>query len=437
MATKVIMPALGMAQETGKLLAWLKQEGDPVTKGEVIMEIETDKASVEIEAAASGILAGISASVNQDIPVGDVVAWILEPGEEAPSVELIQPRENQTETKPTPQTALAGVGNNKNEHPSQIHLEISPVARNIAQEHGVDLSLIKPNGNRIQKADVMAFIEQSGGNANGAEIVLASPKARRLAGEYEVALEMIAGSGPDGAVLAADVLDFQVAPIAETFPLSNVWRIMAERMTDSWTKAPHFFLLRQVNASRFVVWLQQSRERTGKKITYTDLLVKCVAAALRQHPRLNASWQNETIQANSEINVGIAVATEEALVVPIIHQADTMGMVAIAARRKAVVQSALDGKLKLEDIQGGTFTISNLGMYNVDAFNAIVNPPQAAILAVGRIADQVVPVNSKPEVQPMMNLNLSLDHRVVDGAKGAQFLDTLATLIEDPLTILD
>ena len=207
---------------------------------------------------------------------------------------------------------------------------------------------------------------------------------------------------------------------------------------------PHFYLTREVNATRLIAWrknivgamLTAPTGTATPKITYTDLLVKIVAAALHTHPRLNALWSADKITLQSEINIGLAVAIEDGLVVPVIHHADTAGLGEIAQQRGELVTKAQTGKLRLQDISGGTFTISNLGMYNVDAFNAIINQPQVAILAVGRITERVVPVKSQPVVQPMMVLTLSCDHRAVDGARGAQFLERIATLIEEPMGLL-
>ncbi len=283
----------------------------------------------------------------------------------------------------------------------------------------------------------------------------ASPKARRLAAEQGKDLAVIMGTGPGGAVLAADVLAAivqaplttvevaGVVPAAERsaaiasgsheLALSNTWRIMAERTTQSWTTVPHYYLVREVNASRLITWREQILKRSIEKVTYTDLLVKIVAAALRMHPRVNASWSEGKIILKQEVHVGLAVAIEEGLVVPVIHLADTLSLGEIARQRTELVAKAQAGKLRPQDISDGTFTITNLGMYNVDAFNAVINQPQAAILAVGRITERVVPVNGQPAVQPMMVLTLSCDHRAVDGARGAQFLDTVATFIEEPL----
>jgi len=207
-------------------------------------------------------------------------------------------------------------------------------------------------------------------------------------------------------------------------------------MTQSWTTAPHFYLVREVNVARLVTWRERASKQTGARITYTDLLVKIVAAALVQHPRVNGSWKDGTIVSNAEVNLGLAVAVEDGLVVPVLHRADTLSLVEIAARREDLVSRAQAGKLRPADIQGGHFTLSNLGMYGVDAFNAIVNPPQAAILAVGRITERVVAVNGQPAVQPTLVLTLSCDHRALDGARAAQFLGALAELVEEPLALL-
>jgi len=208
------------------------------------------------------------------------------------------------------------------------------------------------------------------------------------------------------------------------------------RVNASWTSAPHFYLVREVNVTRLVAWLPKARKQTGAHVTYTDLLVKLVAATLAQHPRVNVSWKDGTLERHADINIGLAVALEDGLVVPVLHKADTLGLKEIATRREDLVARAQSGKLRPADIQGGVFTISNLGMYGVDAFSAIVNPPQAAILAVGRITDRVVPVNGQPAVQPTMVLTLSCDHRALDGARGAQFLGALADLVEEPLALL-
>ena len=442
MATKVIMPALGMAQETGKLLAWFKQQGETVVKGEALMEIETDKSAVEIEAAADGVLSGVMAEVGQDVPVGQVIAWILAPGEAVPDLAPAPSAGSEKEAPAAGQPAT----NMSMESPSteayRVPVEISPVARKIANEHGIDPTSIKPAGDRVQKADVLAYIHGVSSAENGAGVVLASPKARRLARERGLTLSTIPGSGPGKAVLAADVLAQVKRPRQQpsltgaASQTSKAWAVMAERLTAAWQSIPHFYVEREVDATQMKAWRQAAQEKSSARITYTDLLIKAVAMALKQHPRVNASWDEGGIQHNADIHIGLAVAIEDGLVVPVIPHTDTLAVAEIAEKRQAMVDRALKGTFKMQDLESGTFTISNLGMYGVKRFSAIVNPPQAAILAVGTISDKAVPVEGHVEIRPTMELTLSCDHRVVDGARGARFLETLADYLEEPLGML-
>ena len=467
MATNVILPALGMSQDTGKIVHWLKAEGEQVTKGEPLVEIETDKATVEIEAPTGGVLARVSAADGDDVPVGQVIAVVLTAAEAAQeqSARLPEPVTPPNASKAgqasaelsrpaVPPVSPAGSGLNgsgalaSTARPSAVATSL--LASRIAAEHHVDLSQVKAAGQRVQKADVLAYLQHQQ-PADG-HLQPASPKARRLAREQGKDLAAIAGTGPGGAVLTADVLAAQVAPSfiapapvpvvstaeASNLAVSTVWRIMAERTTQSWSEVPHFYLAREVQANRMIAWREHLMlERGAKEVTYTDLLVKIVALALRQHPRVNTTWNAGKLTLLEEVHVGLAVAVEEGLVVPVIHHADRLSLRGIARERKELVARAREGKLRPHDISGGTFTISNLGMYGVDTLNAIINQPQAAILAVGRIAERVVPMNGQPVVRPMMALTLSCDHRAVDGARGAQFLETIADFIEEPLGLLD
>jgi pyruvate dehydrogenase E2 component (dihydrolipoyllysine-residue acetyltransferase) len=464
MPIDVIMPALELAQENGKVLRWLKAPGDRVQKGDPLVEIETDKITTEIEAPESGILGEVTAREGEVVPVGQTIARILEaagavvavagrgPAVAAPAGAGSGPRTDGV--PPAPSSGAAGASSS-----AGAAIKASPLARKLAEQHGIDLAQVKASGGTIQKADVLAYVEsrKAAPAANGAAVRLtaASPKARRLAAERGLDISALVGSGPGGAVLSADVaaaprpamqvpaaavhrLEVPAVPVArpEAPGVSTIWRVMAERMTASWTTAPHFYLVREVNVSRLATWRERASKQTTARITYTDLLVKLVAAALARHPAVNASWKDGTIVRHAEINIGLAVAIDDGLIVPVIHRADTLSLADIATRREDLVARAQAGKLRPADIQGGVFTISNLGMYGVDAFNAIVNPPQAAILAVGRIADRVVAVNGQPAVQPTMVLTLSCDHRALDGARAAQFLDTLADLVEEPLAML-
>jgi pyruvate dehydrogenase E2 component (dihydrolipoamide acetyltransferase) len=384
MAFSVVMPALEMAQETGKLIAWRKQQGDPVTKGEPLLEIETDKAVVEIEAPADGILTHIKALAGDEIPVGQIIAWIVVPGE-APPVE--------TDSAAAPAARAGSQG--------------------------------------ATQADVSATPTPFAPTSS-AKI---SPKARRLAKELGVDLATVRGSGPGAEILASDVQAAAAVPAAATrksaqleIPTS-LGRIMAERTTQSWTTVPHFFVTRELDAGalhEFRERIVAEIERTHNlRVTHTDLLVALSARVLLKHPRLNASWSPEGIHLHSHVNMGVAIAVNDGVVAAVIPNAHTATLAEIAARRRDVSERARAGKLRPADLADATFTISNLGMFQVDQFSAIITPPQAAILAVGGITDRVVAVEGRPQVRPMMTVTISCDHRVADGARAALFLRDL------------
>ncbi len=389
MAISVVMPALEMAQETGKLVSWLKKEGDPVTKGEPLLEIETDKAVMEIESPGDGILTGVKIAPGAEVPVGRTIAWIVSPGESIPREE--------------------GVGE------SARKMTSAAISTNTLANQVATLELPKSESSRV------------------------SPKARRLASERGVNLAEVRGSGPSGEILASDILvaaDIKVrsgAPLTVAKPASAVSRLMAERTTESWTTVPHFFLTREVDAGSLVEARQTRNseiEKTqGLKLTHSDLLVALVARVLERHPEMNASWTADGIRKNAAINIGLAMAVDDGIVVPVIRDADKISLDEITTQRHDLTTRARSGKLRPVDLAGGTFTISNLGMFAVDSFTAIIIPPQAAILAVGAITNRVVAVDGCPLVRPMMTLTLSSDHRVVDGARSAMFMTNLADAI--------
>jgi pyruvate dehydrogenase E2 component (dihydrolipoamide acetyltransferase) len=359
------MPALGMAQETGKLVRWFKREGEAVTKGEPLMEVETDKAAVEVESPATGTLAGITATEGEEITVGFAIAMILGPGESLPvaQAKAAVPTASRVDTPPT-------------------------------------------DGG--QSSHVQAKVSGR---------ISASPKARRLAEERGVDLAKVAGTGPGGAILEEDVLQAGDHP-AEAETESALWRAMAANVTRSWKEAPHFYVIREADAGA----LADERRRSPDGVTYTDLLLRCVAAALVKHPRMNGGAQ--------EVNIGLAVAVPAGLIVPVIHDVDRLPVAQIAATRKEALDRVRSGRLRSGDVSGGTFTISNLGMYDVDLFTAILTEGQAGILAVGRIADRVVARAGAAVVRPTVLMSLSCDHRRVDGARAAEFMQTLVGLIE-------
>jgi pyruvate dehydrogenase E2 component (dihydrolipoamide acetyltransferase) len=384
MATSVVMPALEMAQETGKIVSWLKKEGDSISKGEPLLEVETDKAVVEVEATADGVLAGVKSREGDVVSVGVTIAWIVAPGEKPPAD---APTAAPSGRKMTEQPQAAAPASTAG------HPESAPAA---------------------------------GGGAPGI-----SPKARRLAKERGVDITRIRGTGPDGTISSDDVLaaaagSTSKSASAPAAALSGIARLMAERTTQSWTQVPHFFLVREIDAGM----LQQTRQKMG--VSVTDLLVALTARVLKKHPKMNASWAGGGIQSNPNVNISVAMAVTDGVVGAVIPNADSTAIADIARQRKELTERARGGKLKPADVANGTFTITNLGMYNIDAFSAIIAPPQAAILAVGRIADRVVAVDGQPAVRPMMTLTLSSDHRVVDGAQAAMFLNDLADAIHKP-----
>jgi pyruvate dehydrogenase E2 component (dihydrolipoamide acetyltransferase) len=403
------MPALEMAQETGKLLAWRKKEGEAVKKGEPLLEIETDKAVVEIEAPGDGILAGITAHEGAVIPVGETIAWLVAAGEKAPALKAIAA-------------------------PSARATSVAPVA------------------DRAAPAAARGTAEATASTQTSSQI---SPKARRLAKELGIDTSGLRGTGPDGTITAEDVhaaanarksgpSSSTAAPASSAVSassqpgeaLSQIARLMAERMTQSWTTVPHFFLTRDVDCTELMAAhkrLGPSIEKSnGAKLTITDLLIAAVARALAKHPVMNASWTGTGIRQNPEISISLAMAVKDGVVGAVIHKADSTKIGGISVQRRELAERARANRLRPADISGGTFTISNLGMYHVDAFAAIITPPQAATLAVGTIADRVVPVNGKPAIRPMMTMTLSSDHRVLDGARAAEFLTTLAEAIQRP-----
>jgi pyruvate dehydrogenase E2 component (dihydrolipoamide acetyltransferase) len=389
MAISVVMPALEMAQETGKLISWLKKEGESVAKGEPLIEIETDKAVMEIESPANGILAGIKVQAGTEVPVGQTIAWIVSPGELPPTDEVASVSGRKS-TVATPSSAPAAT-------------EHAPAAQTSSQSAKI------------------------------------SPKARRLANERGVNLADLRGSGPGGEILASDILAAaEGKPAAPSAPSTDspIARLMAERTTQSWTTVPHFFVARDVDASA----LNEARKKFGPeiekshgaKLTHSDLLVAVVSRVLKKHPRVTSSWEGAGVKTNPDINIGLAMAVDDGVVAPVIAKANETSLADIATQRRDLTDRARSGKLRPTDLAGGTFTISNLGMFAVDAFTAIIIPPQAAILAVGAITEKVVAVNGAPAVRPMLTLTLSSDHRVIDGARAAEFMRDLADAIAKP-----
>jgi pyruvate dehydrogenase E2 component (dihydrolipoamide acetyltransferase) len=391
--------------ESGTIVKWLKNEGEPVQKGEPLYELDTDKVTQEVEAEASGVLLKIAVQEGE-VEVGRTIAFIGAEGEQVAASE------------PPPTSA---------EKPAEAP------AREPEREEG-----------RAAAAEAAAAqpMPSTNGRANGR--IKASPLARRIARERGIDLASLTGTGPDGRIVAQDVETAEAAPApasnkllpatgeVESRPLSNVRKTIARRLTQAWT-VPAFQLTVDVDMTRANQVVARQRElNPDVRVTVTDLLTKLSANALMRHRDMNVQYSDDALLVYPNADVGIAVAAPQGLVVPVVQGADRLTMSEIAQVRGDLVSRARDNKLRAEDIGGGTFTISNLGMYDIDQFIAVLNPPQASILAVGSTKDRVVPVDGELHVLPMMTMTLTCDHRAVDGATGAEFLKTLKAFIELP-----
>lgn len=392
MATTVIMPKLGLTMTEGTIERWLKKEGDRIQKGDPLVEIITEKIDFEYESPASGILRKILCHEGEVVPVATPIAIIAEEGEALPELEGIMP---EVQAKPIA--------------PSIVETEV-----------------------RVPKR------------------ILASPLAKRIAKEKGIDLRTLQGSGPRGRIVQRDVLkaierlkerEISISPPSEKLiPLRGIRKVIAQRMTESFQTIPHFYLSIEVEMTA----LQELRERIKEemekrlniRITMTDLLVKVTASVLKAHPIMNSKFEGDQIHLMEEINIGIAIALEEGLIVPVIHQADKKSLSEISLALRDLTQRAREGKLTLEDVERGTFTLSNMGMLGIDQFNPIINPPQCSILGVGRTVEKPIVKEKEIVVKPMAWLTLSSDHRIVDGATAAQFLKDLKRLMEDPLLLL-
>lgn len=400
MAVAIIFPKLDEAMTSGKIVRWLKNEGDPVEKGEVILEIESEKTSFEIEAETSGTLSQVTAQAGDEVPIGTTIAYILQPGEKAPKAETPVKAEAK-EAKPKAEAkaeAPKPAGEPKD-------IKASPLARNIAREHNVDLSLVTGTGpgGRITKEDVLKFAKE--GKPTAAPAPAAAP-----AGAEE-----------------------------ELVPLSTMREVIARRMVESF-QTPHFYLTVEVDAQE----LQKTRQQllpiiesnSGVRLTLTDLIIKVAAKALERNPAINCSYADGSMKLLKRIDIGLVTSVEGGLMVPIIRDANRKSLAEIAQARAELVQKAREKTISKEEMTGSTFTISNMGMYDIDQFSAIIQPPEAAILAVGSVVEKVVARQGEMVIRPMMSLTLSIDHRVLDGALGAQFLQTVKAYIEDPVNLI-
>ena len=469
MAKEITMPQMGFDMTEGTIANWLKAEGDSIKKGEPVAEIETDKTTIQIEAFESGVLLKILAPPGAKVPVGQPIGLIGQPGESAPSVAA--------EASAPPPTSVASVAAPAATPAPMLEVKATPIAQRIAAELGVDLARVKGTGpdGQIRREDVEGYAQamKAGGAAAPAVVntgrVIASPAAKRLAEQRGVDLRLVKGSGPEGRIVLEDVEKFaaaataaapaavpaaapapqvapQVAPQAapQVLPrtaagvrkaLSRMRQTIAQRMTQSKTTAPHFYITLPVEMDAALALRQQINESLkpeNLKVSVNDMVVRATALALRRFPNLNASFDGDAIVLHEQIHVGVAVAVEGGLVTVTVRDTDKKTLREIAVESAAMAARARENKLQPADLGGQTFTVSNLGMYGITVFSAIVNPPDAGILAVGAATPTPVVRDGEVVIRNIMNITLSGDHRVTDGAEGALFVNEIKRLLENP-----
>ena len=454
MAVELRMLQMDQTMTKGKIGKWLVQEGDTVTQGQPLLEIETDKVVHEQESPTDGVIAQLLAEEGANVPVNALLAIIGAPGEEVARVEADTATEQQQE--PEQEEPVQPVQPKATPSTPTVAPKASPAARQLAEKLAIDLTQVKASGpgGRILESDVQRYIDLREPVPDPTETtrLKASPLARRLAKEHGVNLSSIIGSGPDGRIVRDDVLQASATaaetPVIETpvlqqatevIPMDGIREIIAERMTMSVQTNASVTLHTEVDATAFVElrgMLNDKLQAREVSLTYTDLLVKVVANALREHPRLNATLTDEGIHLLPEINIGVAVALEDGLVVPVVRNADKERLSEISAQVRSFAERARSNQLTPGELQGGTFTITNLGNLGIDAFTPIINPPESAILGVGRILKKPVVHEDEIVVRSMLTLSLTFDHRVIDGAPAAQFLQTVSGYIQDPYLLL-
>ena len=452
MPVPVIMPKFGMTQEDGTIIRWLKESGEPVEKGEAILEVQTDKVDMEVEAPASGILYDLRFGPDAVVPVTTLIAQIALAGE---SYEERPPSNDQPATSGIPANAPS----------TRRGQRASPVAQRVAEATGVDLAAVTGTGpaGRITKQDVTQAANVAPGAAPAGERPRATPAARRIGRERAMDLATIAGSGPGGRIQAADVeaaaagrgaLEAPAEPVSDAGAaaaeqagdeaLRGRRRTIASRLSQSWQSIPHIFLSSSVDMTQvdsLTAMLSGEIECRGGKLTPTVWVARATALALLRHPRLNAwllgdSAQGWRIRRHEAVALGIAVALEDGLIVPVVRDAQALGLAALAVQVAEMARLARAGKLAPDAVTGSTFTISNLGMYPVEHFTAIINPPEVGILAVGRARMEPVWNGTAFEPRSTMQMTLSADHRAVDGAVAAAFLAEIKQLLEAPAQLL-
>ena len=420
MAEIIRMPRMSDTMEEGNIVNWLKKEGDAVEPGDTLAEVETDKATMELDSYFEGFLLHIAVKEGS-VPINGVIAVIGEKGEdwkaalakaEGGANGASNGASSKTETPAAPAPVAADTTPAQPAANAEDRVKASPLARSIAKEQGINLGDLQGSGDqgRIVKRDVEAFVESGKAAPTSPAPVQESPAVQPFT---------FAGGGG-----------------YEDVTLSQMRKTIARRLSESKFSAPHFYLTVEINMDKSVELRKQLNEVAPVKLSFNDLVLKACAAALRQHPAVNSSWLGDKIRRNKEIHIGVAVAVDEGLLVPVVRYADMKSLSQINTEVKALADKAKARKLQPEEMQGNTFTISNLGMFGIEEFTAIINPPDACILAVGGIIEKPIVKNGEIVAGNMMKVTLSCDHRVVDGATGAQFLQTLKGILEDPIRLL-
>jgi len=451
MATEIVMPALGLTVEKGTILQWLKQEGDPVQRGESILEVEADKVTTEVESPATGILRKILVPVGVEVPILTVVGVITAEGEEIPEKYLRETKQPAAETAPlaASQTVPTPAGSR-----ALGIIRAVPAARKAAKQYGIDLSSVSGTGpeGTILKKDVERFMELTRGGEVRPEAAAprATTLARKLAEKEGIPLAQVAGTGTRGRIVKMDVIQAaQTGAIpappevpgetlfGKTIPMTQMRKVIARRISQSAFTAPHIYFFTDVDMDRLVQLrkeiLSDFEARFKVRISINDFIVKAVGLTIREYPMLNAKVEGENIQINADINVGLAVALEEGLIVPAIPRVDCIGLADIARMRVDLIERARSGKLTMEEIERGTFTVSSLAQFDITFFTAILNPPQPGILSVGKLDEKLCLVDNEVRAKAVSCFGLSVDHRIIDGAVAAAFLQTLKKKLENPV----
>ena len=456
MATSIVMPQMGYDMHEGKVVRWLKKEGEEVTRGEVIAEIETDKATVEYEAYTGGVMAKIVAEEGVAIPVGGLIAVMTAPGEAIPEDILTDaaiasaadspaPAATAVEAPEAPIPAAAAPADTE-------EVRASPLARRLAKERGFDLAIITGTGpgGRITEADIpeqgAAAAPAALASSNG--YIKASPLAKRLARERGIDLATVTGTGPGGRVIEVDVPEHaapaaagSAAPatlVSDNVELSRMRQAIARVTSDSKRDAPHFYVAVDVDMTKAMSFRRDLNDELDaeNRVSINDLIVKASAIAIGRHPKFNSFFRDDHLQMNAAINVGIAIALESGLIVPGINGCERKSLVEIAAASRDLVSRANSGTLRNDEYSGTTFSVSNLGAFDIESFTAIIFPPHAAILAVGTVKEQPVVRDGELAIAQIMKATLSTDHRVADGAEAAQFLVEIKKLLQNPISLV-